>query len=559
MQLVPNSPEWLAARQRALTDLFWLADVVLGYGQLVPLTIHTHFAMCRFAEGRTGIPALDEARYRLTSVPRGVGKTTCITIAQSIQEALADPDISVMIANEVQETANAMLAEIKTQFEQNEFLRALFPERIPADFARNWSAERAFLPRTTGRKEPTFFTVGVGGTKTGFHPDRIVVDDCISREAMENARAGSWQIMEQTNRWINQLRPLLNYNHPRWGLHFIGTRWWQGDSYEHIERSFGYGEPEQRFVLRTKLGDGSTQALPVSRRGDLAIFRRAIYEDGACIFPEKYSLDDLAKLRVADELLFAANFLNDPTDQLIATFKASWLRYYTFDTPRQVHFVDRDGKERYVLTDDLDPILSVDPAFAEGSEGRSRAALVLTGSTEDGHRLVLEAVAKRGGTDALVRDIVALCAQWRPRKLLIERAGQQVAFILYVKQALDRDRIAVPIEEVTPGGRKKDVRILSLEPYFQRGIIFVRKEQHDLLSELSSFPRGAYKDLLDALSYQPGHWRTPRAGANESGRFADDARAARERERVYSRMGVKPPRPKYADDITFRADGSKRL
>ncbi len=556
MQLVPNSPEWHAARKRALTDLFWLADTVLGYGQLVPMTIHTHYAMCRFAEGRTGIPAIDGARYRLTSVPRGVGKTTCITIAQSIQDALADPDISVMIANEVQETANAMLYEIKTQFETNEFLRTLFPERIPADFQRNWSAERAFIPRTTGRKEPTFFTVGVGGTKTGFHPDRIVVDDCISREAMENARAGSWQIMEQTNRWINQLRPLLNLNHPRWGIHFIGTRWWQGDSYEHIERSFGYGEPEQRFVLRTRLSDGSTQALPVSRKGDLAIFRRAIIEDGACIFPEKYSLDDLAKLRVADELLYAANFMNNPTDQLIATFKSQWLRYYTFDTPKQVHFADRDGKDRYVLTDDLDCILSVDPAFAESGEGRSRAALVLTGSTEDGHRLVLESSAKKGGTDALVRDIVALCRQWRPRKLLIERAGQQAAFILFVKQALDKAQVPTPIEEVTPGGRKKDVRIATLEPYFQRGILYVRKDQLDLLREFDTFPRGEFKDLLDALAYQPPFWRTP-VGGVEAGTSPSAQRAQKERDDLYRRMGR--PVPKRAEDIRFRADGSRRL
>ena len=428
---------------------------------------------------------------------------------------------------------------------------------MPTDVLRNWSAEAATLPRAHPRVEPTFMTIGVGGTVTGMHPDLIIADDVISREAMENARAGSWQIMERTNRWINQLRPLLNLNNPRYRIVFVGTRWWQGDSYEHIERSFGYGEPEQRFVLRTKLGDGSVQALPVFKRGDLAIFRRAIIEDGACIFPEKYSLDDLAKIRVADELLYAANFMNNPTDQLIATFKAQWLRYYSFDTPRQVHFVDRDGKDRYVLTDDLDCVLSVDPAFAEGGEGRSRAALVLTGSTEDGHRLVLEAQARKGGTDALVRDICSLCSTWHPRKLLIERAGQQAAFILFVKQALDREGLYTPIEEVTPGGRKKDVRIATLEPYFQRGVIYVRREHLDFLREYDSWPRGEFADLLDALAYQPPFWRTPTT-QSQGGPPLAEARVERERERLYARMGVSPLRPKVAKDIRFRDDGSKR-
>lgn len=557
LTIQPNSPEWFALRKRAITDLYWFADIVLGYGQLVPMTPHTHYAMCRFAEHRTGIPALDEAHYRMVSVPRGVGKTTLITRARSIQLALANPDIAILIANERQENANAFLAEIKSHFEGNDFLRALFPERMPGDFLRDWSAERALLPRGQARVEPTFMTIGVGGTITGMHPDVIICDDVISREAMENARAGSWQIMERTNRWINQLRPLLNLNYPAYEIFVVGTRWWQGDSYEHIERSFGYGETEQKFLLKTRLADGSTQTLPAFRRGDLAIFRRAIIEDGVCIFPEKYSLDDLAKIRVADELLYAANFMNNPTDQLIATFKANWLRYFSYDTPRQVHFVDRDGKDRYVLTDDLDCVLSVDPAFAEG-EGRSRAALVLTGSTDDGHRLLLVADAKKGGAEALTQDIVALCTTWKPRKLLIERAGQQAAFILYVRQALEKARLFTPIVEVTPGGRKKDVRIMTLEPYFQRGIIYVQREQHDFLNEYTGFPRTEFKDLLDALSYQPPEWRNP-TNAGLDGSPLAEQRVRAERERLYQKMGTRPtPAKRELKDIRFREDGSKR-
>src|SRR5205807_1335440 len=83
-------------------------------------------------------------------------------------------------------------------------MRALFPEVVPLDFTdTTWSASRIVVRRTSGRKEPTVSTIGVGGTVTGLHFDLIVCDDIISREAMENARAGSRQIMEQTNRWIH--------------------------------------------------------------------------------------------------------------------------------------------------------------------------------------------------------------------------------------------------------------------------------------------------------------------------------------------------------------------
>lgn len=555
LTIQPKSEPWYRLRERALSDLFWFADVVLGYGQLVPLTVPAHYAMARFVEHATGVRALDDAHYRLVSVPRGVGKSTLITKARAIQLTLKYPGIALLIANEKQELANAFLDEIKKQFEGNEFLRALFPERIPTDFLRNWSAERATLPREASRSEPTFQTIGVGGAITGVHPDVIFVDDAISREAMENARAGNWGIMEKVNRWINQLRPLLNYNFAEYEICFLGTRWWQGDSYEHIERSFGYGEPERVYLLKTRLADGSTQTLRAFRRGDLAVFRRAIIEDGVCIFPEKYTMDALAKIRVADELLYAANFMNNPTDQLVATFKTQWLRYFEYTAPNQLHFTDRDGKDRYVLTQDLDCILSVDPAFGETSESHSRAATVLTGSTEDGHRMILEAAAKKGGAEALTQDILALCATWHPRKLLIERAGQQAAFILYVKQAMDRAGVWTPLEEVSPGGRKKDVRIATLEPYFQRGILYVQKTQLDFLREYDTFPRGEFKDLLDALAYQPPFWRAPQ-GQDSSGTPLANARVRRERRELYARLGR--PLPAAAADTRFREDGSRR-
>ena len=41
----------------------------------------------------------------------------------------------------------------------------------------------------------------------------------ISREAMENARAGSWQLMHQVNRWINQLPPLISKQYKRWRIY----------------------------------------------------------------------------------------------------------------------------------------------------------------------------------------------------------------------------------------------------------------------------------------------------------------------------------------------------
>src|ERR1051326_3724736 len=56
-----GDPTWQRYRQRALTDLYWFADVVLNYGERVPMRKGPHALLCKFAEKRTGIPALDNA------------------------------------------------------------------------------------------------------------------------------------------------------------------------------------------------------------------------------------------------------------------------------------------------------------------------------------------------------------------------------------------------------------------------------------------------------------------------------------------------------------------
>lgn len=564
LRLVQGSPEWQKLRERALSDLFWFCDFVLGYGKLVPMTLGAHYLMCRFAERKTGSALLDEAHFRLISVPRGVGKTTLATIGRAIQYALQVPNAAILIANERQENANKFLAEIRLQFESNGLLRALFPDKIPQDVARHqpWAMTEASLLRDAPRKEPTFSTIGVGGTVTGMHFGLILADDVISREAMENARAGSWQIMEKTNRWINQLQPLLDFGAPHPEIVFTGTRWWIGDSYEHIERAFGYGDEKRRVLLKVKLDNNSTQTLEdVYRVGDLAVFRRPIIENGACFFPEKYTMEQLAKIRVTDAALFAANFMNSPADDVTAEFKQEWLRYFNWATPKVLRFHDAEGKERFHDVEDLDCVVSVDPAFSEGADNPSRQALVVTGSTADGCRLLLQARASLESLDAYIKEIVLAVRTYRPRKLLIEKVAQQAAFIKLVREALQRADIAVSLEEVTPGGRKKEARIQTLTPYFQRGQVFVERGQHDFLTEYGSFPRGERKDLLDALAYQPPFWRAPLGAADATSFVAGNrSRVERELSSLYERMGREAPQRAALkrESWRFREDGSRR-
>jgi hypothetical protein len=547
LEFTPGDETWTKLRAQGLNSLYFFASVVCGYGGRVPMREDAHRLLCKIVERKTGVNALDKAWVRKFEMPRGTGKTTVITQAYILQLICTHPNVSIMLANENEQTAKAILSEIKQQIESNELLRTLYPEIIPDNLKETvWSATQITVKRTQSRKEPTVFVVGVGGTKTGMHPDIIFVDDMLSREAMESARAGSIaDVMGQINRWIHQLVPLLSGATFR-ELTFIGTRWWHGDSYEHLEESFGYGQEPQHFMLKTKLTDGSVQRLPAYRVGDLVVFRRAAIEDGQPAFvslgEDKYGLEALAKLRLQDPELFAANYLNNPADELTATFRESWLRYYDWtedSSGDQLSLTDGAGRRRTVGLGALDVLAFVDPGGFGKTRGgdRARAALCVTGSTPDGLHLLLDVYSERGTYVQAITALVGFARRYGIRKAFVERAGQQVVFIDQVKEAFKAAGLSVIVEEVTTGTKSKDDRILGLEEPFQRATIYIGRGSKfmEFKNQYSSFPKTTRKDILDALSQAPGRWR--RVGG--SARNASQRQQA-ELARYFQQRGITP-------------------
>lgn len=506
-----GGPVWEGLRKKAKTDLFFLATTILGYADLFPLRRETHLLFCKFLERRTGIPDIDLAPIQKCETPRGTGKTSVGTVASSIQEVLKNPETAIMIANEKAETAENFLGVIKTHFETNDMLRSLFPELVFEDWQQTtWKSDGATIRRSQSRPEPTFFTTGVGGTRTGMHPDIIIVDDPISKEAMEAARVGAWMIMERVNRWCNELKLLLNTQaKPFPWIRVNGTRWWMHDTYEYIESQYGRGEEARRYRISAKLPDGRTVSREVYRVGDVAVFRAAAIEDSVAVYPDIYSLETLAKLREDDPELYACNMMNRPTDASVRTFQDPWLRYYERLDPKLFQYKLADGKMRFVKDEDLRKVLVCDPAFTSSGTG-ARAAIVVTGTdTETGNQLVLEASAQRAEPADLVIDILNVAQRHRLHTIYVEVVAQQIAFVQFIENQARRQNLPIYVEQVKPGGRNKDIRIESLSPFFRAGNILVHRSQLDLLAEYAAFRPGArYKDLLDALAYCAERWST---------------------------------------------------
>ena len=507
---VQGDERWHELRHRALNDLYFFAGTILNLGDKIPMRPKTHLLLCRFLERKTGSPLLDEARYRKIEMPRETGKSSLLR-ARMIQRICRNPNHCALLVNEKELLVKDFLASIKYEFETNDLLRALFPEIIPSDLNdTTWSATRIIVQRTTGRPDPTIDTAGVGAAVAGKHPDSIDVDDAISREAMENARAGSWQIMHQVNRWINQLDPIVNKSaDPFPEITFTGTRWWHNDCYEYIETAYGYGEAPRHVVLRATLPDGTVQTLTAYRIGDLAVFRRAAIEDGQSIFPEKWSLEQLAKMRLRDPVLFSCNYLNAPSDAVTSTFKQEWLHPITWLDHEQFYITDGLATKHVRRIRDLDRVILVDPGgFGERLvESRAYAAAALLADDFAGHKFFVDCYSEQDTYLACIRKVVAWCQQYSPRKVYVERAGQQAAFAQLLREEISKAGLNTVVDDTTlkPGNTNKDVRILEMEPYWQRGEIFVGTSPafHEFKTQYAQYPRTQRRDVLDLLGYWP--------------------------------------------------------
>jgi hypothetical protein len=539
IDFVQGDLRWKELRKRSVNDLYWFSDVVLDYGDKIPMRPNVHLLLCKFIEKKTGSQLLDTARYRKIEMPRETGKSSLIR-AYIIQRICANRDISILLINEKELLAKDFLGDIKFQFENNQLLRALFPELIPPDLNNTiWSATRIVVQRTTGRPDPTLDTAGVGAALAGKHPDLIICDDMISRDAMENARAGAWQIMHQTNRWIHQLEPIVNKSaEPFPETIFVGTRWWFGDSYEHVESAYGNGESPQKVLLRAKLESG-TQQVDAYRVGDLAVFRRAAIEDGQSIFPEKWSLEDLAKLRVRDPVLFSANYMNNPSDDITSAFKLTWLKYLTWlEQDHSFHITTETAEKKVIRVSDLDRVILVDPGgFSERlTEDRARAAVVVLGDDLQGKSFFLDCYSEQDTYLVAIKQVVNFCHRYSPRKVFVERAGQQVAFAQLLRRAIQDAGLSVIVDDTSmkTGNVNKDVRILEMEPTYQGGSFYIGSGPafHEFTQQYGQYPRAMRKDIIDLL----GYWPRLRRRIQPSGTQRTEVRQAEERALARSRM-----------------------
>lgn len=461
-----NSTQLTEIRYEALNNLYFMAKGVLGYD-----------GCCEHVVG----PLADfithnKSKVRLSLMPRGHLKTTIATISDGVRIGCADAkNNNCLIVNEIHDNAVDIVSEVLGHFENNEFLRLLFPDVIPDKFSGpgvKWSATRgaSLIPRT-GKKDPSYLAAGINTAVTSKHFTHIKLDDLVGFEANRSPAALAYAMQ-----WVNNITP-LTMGPDDTIIDFVGTRWNLNDLYAYIIELYG---------------------------DQIAVFRRGMTENGIAIWPEKYTEKAIQQLMKTPDVYYA-QYENDPLNAASADFAVDKLGTWH----QEGEYVVYTHKGEVVRTRimDLNRIITVDPNAGKKTS-KDEVGLIVTGVDSNDVRLCLEDASDRYLPDQLVDRTCRLVEKWSANVVGVEEAGQQNTEF-YVRKEARKRGLFVRIVPVKHGNRAKSERILkSLQPLVADELVYLHLSQKELRRQFVGFG-GGLDDRIDAFSYHTHLVRSP--------------------------------------------------
>ncbi|MDL2267194.1 hypothetical protein LJC46_04305 [Desulfovibrio sp. OttesenSCG-928-G15] len=439
-----------AMRGLCLCDLFFLMVFVLGRADM---DNDWCFDRCREVQM--------EPDGCLDLWAREHYKSTIITVGKTIQDVLADPEITVGILSYNQDIASSFLVQIKSIFEGCEALKALFPDVLwsnPEKEAPVWNTEALIVKRKTIPKEATVEALPLH-KGVGKHFSLLVYDDVVTPDSVTTPD----MIKKTTENWQLSLNIGANGGKRR----MIGTRYHFNDTYSTV----------------LKQGSAKPRIYPATDSGT--------YE-GNPVFLTREQLDE--KRRDMGPYVFGCQMLQNPKADAAQGFRDEWLRYW--EPKRQ------DGMNIYIL---------VDPASAKKKDSDYTVMWVI-GLHDDGCYYVIDGLRDRLNLTQRTAALFRFHRQYRPLAVGYEQYGMQ-ADIEHIKYVQDQDNYHFSIT-VLGGSMPKYDRVRCLVPIFEQGRMFlpgriafkdIEGAYRDMVREFREeeyipFPVCAHDDMLDCLA-----------------------------------------------------------
>jgi predicted phage terminase large subunit-like protein len=374
------------------------------------------------------------------------------------------------------------------QIQQSEWYKALFP-------ALKISPLLDRLTHFETTMNGQYYAATAMSPVTGIGCDYMILDDLIKpMEALSDT------IRNSTN--VNMRTTLLNrFNDRRTGkVLLVQQRVHEDDPAGNLMRDAGWTvvklPAEAKVPVRITLKD-KTWAM----------------EEGDLLFPGRLSRQILDEIRT--DILdynYAGQFLQEPVPIGGGVFRQEWIQYYP------------NGS---VKPKEMNIVILVDPAGGEELNKKKKklsdwSAFVVVGLAPDNNYYVLDIIRDRLNPTERVDTLFMLHRKWnelsgKPPKVGYEKYGMMTD-THYITLKKNQEAYHFPLIEIG-GQQAKEERIRRLVPdmqngrlYFPQSLIYIDGEGrrfdlvHELVhSEIPSFPRARFDDMLDALSriYEP--------------------------------------------------------
>lgn len=404
-----------------------------------------------------------KSRKKMILIPRGHLKTSVVTKAYSIQQVLRNPNVRILIANQVWDKAREMLYEIKQMFSDKSDLPKLFGQFV----SERWREDDIVVrQRTRALAAPTIGTSGVEAELTSSHYDIVILDDL---QGLQN-----YQTPEQREKVKRYYRSMMDLLEPGGLLIVIGTRWHLDDVYQYI-----IDEESDYF--------------------DITV--RKVIENGQIIFPRKFNkkfdpvtkswietkeptMDFINYLKKRPSEEFASQYMNEPIDSENQIFKKEYFKTY-----------DRRPERLFVS-------MTIDPAISE-KQSADYFAINVSGMDENYKIYVLDTVKGHWKVAESIDNIFTTYQKWKPSVVGLETVAYQKALKSWLEEKMRERGVYFPITELKRNtNESKEFRIKALEPFYRDGLIYHAPWMKSLEQELLQFPKGKHDDEIDCFASQ---------------------------------------------------------
>ena len=398
-------------------------------------------------------------------------KTTCLSVKYPLWRVGRDVDLRVMIVSKSSTLAKTIIREIRQNIESNKQLQSVFPSMVP-DLP--WSGDEIQVKRSPSviLKDATFVGVGLHGSLTGKRADLIIVDD-----PFDESEVRTESQRQKVEDWIEKvLIPTLT---PRGEIVFVGTPWHYDDYWSRLEgKSIEKG------------------GLYIIKKYPAVLNPEDSVDKWRVQWPEVWSAQRLAeRKKEIGSIKYNCLYLLDPSGLEGTLFKRDWLAY--FDP--SIFTLGYIKKFEYYM--------GVDPNVSGNPDSDRLAIVIIAFDRERGDIYVLDVYAEPVDWPTQMKKIVELARRrelpFIPGKHNIRKVGIEAnAWQQVVSKAAYSKML--PVIEIKQKQTKYD-RMLAMQPHFENnrfkfpdrrfGVNWWDKFE----SEYLSYPKGRYKDMMDAL------------------------------------------------------------